>query len=133
MCTHVHVRMCLLLKNFTWSAKEFCVSFLKEYKYSKDLTLDAKERRNGQSICDCKHPKQLTVCILARIGRILYNKLLLVFVHTPRKCFKGLSLFRLLTWEIFRSGFHTKKKASRYVHILNERGKKHKNKSNASA
>lgn len=30
----------------------------------------------------------------------LITKLLLVFAHTPRKCFKGLCLFRLLTQEI---------------------------------
>lgn len=47
MHTHVCVCMCLLLKNFTWSAKELCVLFLSEYKCSKDLTLDLKERRNG--------------------------------------------------------------------------------------
>lgn len=55
----------------------------------------------------------------------LIIKLLLVFAHTSRKCFKDLYLFRLLIQEIVRSGFHKKKKkkASRYVHISNERDK----------
>jgi len=47
---------------------------------------------------------------------------LLAFAHTPRKCFKDLRLFRLLTQEIVRGGV-LYKRASRYIHVLNEGNK----------
>lgn len=48
----------------------------------------------------------------------LIIKLLLVFAHTSRKCFKDLYLFRLLIQEIVRSGFHTKKKKKKQADMF---------------